>query len=349
MSGSRYIKVSASTDDLLFMFGSALRYGLGRRSYSTSLISGVIANNLPIINQKWLINFLRDIIEYEERRARWEYKTCSYDNICNYENWTNLKAKLIAEYNKRNYEESLDYYYIKATEIRLYFISNKKRNYLGSYETFNDVSSKMLEVSHEMWGVNEITYRSSLEIDSLIKYDIGRDTDYFEVELDAILDGKLSKLFGRRLPYRGVEYLIGGVSGKKSFFDNAFCFPVNYTTEQIRAACIKIYKSLAKKDLTTKVNKFALLMGVIEPPIKINGAISRLSNYSEKNSLNLSWRLVMCTDELSDYAIVCALAQIIDRKKSQRYQEVINSIIPDNMITKEKFLIWHKGLSKDIL
>jgi hypothetical protein len=68
------------------------------------------------LNEKWFINFLRDINDYEETRTRWSRDKINdgkYDDICDYESWTNLKAELIQEYSKRGFERPLAYYDIK--------------------------------------------------------------------------------------------------------------------------------------------------------------------------------------------------------------------------------------------
>ena len=92
-------EVKASLDDLLFMFGSALRYGLGRRTYATSLIPKVIKNNFSLLNEKWTINMLRDLSDYERDRIVWEYK----DDDCDYQSWMGLKRQLMALYIQRGY------------------------------------------------------------------------------------------------------------------------------------------------------------------------------------------------------------------------------------------------------
>ena len=101
--------ISADLDDLLFMLGSALRYGFGRKSYATSIIPKVIIENLSLLNEKWLINFLRDINEYEKNRIAWEYK----DDECDYASWMKLKTSLLNEYQKRGFTRSLNYYGIE--------------------------------------------------------------------------------------------------------------------------------------------------------------------------------------------------------------------------------------------
>ena len=97
------VEVKADLDDLLFMLGSALRYGLGRQSYAPSLIIGVIKDNFALLNEKWTINLLRDLKEYKRDRVTWNYK-----DDHNYEAWLELERQLMALYKEREYLRPID-------------------------------------------------------------------------------------------------------------------------------------------------------------------------------------------------------------------------------------------------
>jgi len=102
MEKKEKIEVFAKPDDLHFIFCSAIRYGLGRRTYATSLIPEFITDNLLVLNEKALVNLLADIKRYEEDRVVWEYK----DDECDYRSWMEFKSALITEFKKRNYKPS---------------------------------------------------------------------------------------------------------------------------------------------------------------------------------------------------------------------------------------------------
>ena len=93
------VEIKANLDDLLFMFSAALRYGLGRRTYATGLISDVIKANLTLLNEKWTVNLLRDLNGYEKDRQSGYIK----DDDCDYESWSNLKQKILTIYKERGY------------------------------------------------------------------------------------------------------------------------------------------------------------------------------------------------------------------------------------------------------
>ena len=152
----------------------------------------------------------------------------------------------------------------------------------------------------------------------------------------------LSSGFGRRLPYRGIEYLVGGVAGRKAFFENAFCVPVNYSQEQIKAACVRIYRDLARQDLSAKVQDFAAKLGVEPPKIKINGSMTSLGSCTK--TLNFSWRLVMADDNIIDYVVVHTLAQVIEPSSTSRFWKIIESVLPDFMEYHKMLLEFKKQL-----
>jgi len=94
-------EVFATLDDLLMMFGAALRYSMGRSTYITGVIPQFIIDNLPLCNEKWLKNFLDDCKRYEEDRKH----GLIHDAGCDYDSWMELKAALHEEYQKRGYLE----------------------------------------------------------------------------------------------------------------------------------------------------------------------------------------------------------------------------------------------------
>jgi len=145
----------------------------------------------------------------------------------------------------------------------------------------------------------------------------------------AVRETNLAPDFGRRLSYRGKEYLLGGVGDRKAFFDGCFCVPVNYTTEQIKSACVRIYRDLARKDLTAKVQEYAVKMGMEPPGLKISGAKTALGSCSANGKLSFSWRLVTGDDEVIDYVVASTLAYIIKPNRSSEYWSVVESVLPD--------------------
>ena len=99
MSEKKKHEVYATLDDLLMMFGAALRYSMGRQSYITGTTPEFIIDNLPLVNEKWFINYLEDCKRYEEDRE----SGLISDGDCDYKSWMELKATLLEEYTRRGY------------------------------------------------------------------------------------------------------------------------------------------------------------------------------------------------------------------------------------------------------
>lgn len=77
------MEVKGSNLDFALVVGSALRYGLGRRTYITGAISEFIINNIELIPDDQKLVMIRDIKKQED-----------YGDDCDEENWMKLLAEL---------------------------------------------------------------------------------------------------------------------------------------------------------------------------------------------------------------------------------------------------------------
>ena len=143
--------------------------------------------------------------------------------------------------------------------------------------------------------------------------------------------------YGDPVAYRGKQYPIVAQQGNRIGFDEkSFYMPGDLTPEQIKYACIQIYRMLAKRDLTTKALAYAQRMSVTPSAVKINSARSRWGSCSSKNSLNFSWMLIMADDELIDYIVVHELAHITELNHSERFWSIVEGILPDHRARRAK-------------
>ena len=130
--------------------------------------------------------------------------------------------------------------------------------------------------------------------------------------------------------YRNRKYPIVQISGNRVVFDgDSFCMPQGLTPEDIKAACVRIYKKLAKRDLNEKVQQFAKQLSVQPAAVKVNSAKTRWGSCSAKKNLNFSWRLIMADDSVIDYVVVHELAHLIELNHSNRFWAIVKSILPD--------------------
>lgn len=146
-----------------------------------------------------------------------------------------------------------------------------------------------------------------------------------------------SLAYGDGVLYLGKLYPIAARPGKRvGFSDVCFYMPANLSSEQIKAACVQIYRMLAKRDLTGRALAFAKQMNVNPSNLKINGAKTRWGSCSAKKNLNFSWRLIMAGDDVIDYVVVHELAHIKEMNHSARFWAEVERVLPDYQARKAK-------------
>jgi predicted metal-dependent hydrolase len=154
--------------------------------------------------------------------------------------------------------------------------------------------------------------------------------------------------YGDSVTYRGRQYPIIAKDGSRIGFDSVnFYMPPDLTTEQIKSACVQIYRKLAKRDLAERIAGFAERMSVVPAAIKINGAKTRWGSCSAKKNLNFSWRLMMAGDDVIDYVVVHELAHITEMNHSKKFWAVVESILPDYRERRLKLKVLQQKLNTE--
>ncbi len=152
--------------------------------------------------------------------------------------------------------------------------------------------------------------------------------------------------YGDMVYYGGKEYPITARNDNLIGFDNvSFYMPGDLSPEQIKHACIQIYRMLAKRDLTTKALYFAKYMNVEPSAIRISGARTCWGSCSAKKSLNFSWRLIMADDKVIDYVVVHELAHLTEMNHSAQFWSIVEEVLPDYRKRKEKLIELHQRLN----
>ncbi|MCL2564491.1 MAG: M48 family metallopeptidase [Defluviitaleaceae bacterium] len=143
---------------------------------------------------------------------------------------------------------------------------------------------------------------------------------------------------------RGIKYPITAKTGAYAGFNSEFYLPPGLESMQIKAACIKIYRRLAKDYITERAAVFSKQMGVIPTSIKINSAKTRWGSCSAQKSLNFSWRLIMACDDVIDYVVVHELAHIRQMNHSAKFWMVVEDVLPDYKERKARLKDMQKQL-----
>jgi len=163
-------------------------------------------------------------------------------------------------------------------------------------------------------------------------------TDKLAQSNERILQKSSFKLtYDDNIIYQGKQYPITSKPGNRMGFDEAcFYMPPNLSPEQIKYACVQIYRMLAKRVLTKKVLFYAKQMSVMPVAVKINGARTRWGSCSSKKSVNFSWRLIMADSDVIDYVVVHELCHITEMNHSARFWALVSSVLPDYSQRKAK-------------
>jgi len=184
--------------------------------------------------------------------------------------------------------------------------------------------------------------------------------------------------YGDTVTYRGQEYPIVAKAGNRvSFDDTAFYMPPNLSSEQIKMACVQIYKMLAQNICREKVAVFSEKMGVRPNAVNISSAKTNWGSCGRKeppkpqkyefskinidqmmrnmqarqgtvcHNLNFSWRLVMADDEVIDYVVVHELAHITEMNHSERFWSIVEGVLPDYKQRKNRLKELQKRLNTE--
>ena len=153
--------------------------------------------------------------------------------------------------------------------------------------------------------------------------------------------------YGDSVLYLGNEYPVISKVGNRVGFENGFYVPPNLSSEEIRSACVQIYRMLAKRDITNRVIEFSKQMGVTPTAVKINGAKTRWGSCSSRKSLNFSWRLIMADSDVVDYVVAHELAHLIEMNHSQKFWTIVENTLPDYRQRKQRLRELNKRLAKE--
>ena len=174
--------------------------------------------------------------------------------------------------------------------------------------------------------------------------------------------------YGDMVVYRGREYPIVAREGKYVGFDDSavggaavddkvvddsaeggavFYMPPGLQPGRIKAACVVIYRMLAKRDLTIKTLDFAKRMGENPTAVKITGAKTRWGSCSSMKSINFSWRLIMADDDVIDYVVIHELAHLAEMNHSDRFWAIVEGVLPDFRKRKARLRELQKRLSAE--
>ena len=106
---------------------------------------------------------------------------------------------------------------------------------------------------------------------------------------------------------------------------------------------INWYRYEAKNILKERLNYYADLIGVEYKSFNISEAQTRWGSCGFKNTINLSWRLVMCPISVIDYVVIHELSHIKYKNHSKEFWIRVKTIMP-NFNEQQKWLEQNKKI-----
>ncbi|MBZ9570605.1 M48 family metallopeptidase [Methanobrevibacter sp. TMH8] len=149
---------------------------------------------------------------------------------------------------------------------------------------------------------------------------------------------------------RGKKAYIRPIKGNNASYDEEkgiFYIPEIATTDQIKELIIEFYKLISKSYIPSRIRYFSKKMNVTPTAIRITSAKTRWGSCSGKNSVNFSWKLIMADDKTIDYVIIHELAHIKQHNHSNKFWNIVESMMPDYKEQKEELKILGEKLSKE--
>lgn len=103
------------------------------------------------------------------------------------------------------------------------------------------------------------------------------------------------------------------------------------------------FKLQANDIFRERVNRFAKIMEVEPTAVKVSSAKTHWGSCSAKNSINLSWRLLMCPISVIYYVVVHELSHILYKNHGKQFWENVRRVMPEYK-TEEEWLKAHSKL-----
>jgi len=200
-----------------------------------------------------------------------------------------------------------------------YTLTRSKRKTIALH-----IRNGALEIRAPLWAPRSEIERFLISKEKWVRDKLGKS------KIQTLQRTTFTLSYGSLILYRNKEYPLVAKEGNRIGFDGTqFYMPPNLNSDEIRSACVQIYRKLAKIYIPQRVLILAKSMNVMPSAIKINGAKTRWGSCSIKKSINFSWRLIMADDETIDYVIVHELAHLTEMNHSSRFWRVVENVMPD--------------------
>lgn len=135
-----------------------------------------------------------------------------------------------------------------------------------------------------------------------------------------------------------------------AFNGTEFTIPKWETDEEfftVKAKLTALYKSIAEPIFLERAGLYAEKIGVLPASVKLSNARTLWGSCSGKNSVHLSWRLIMGSQTAVDYVVVHELCHIKQHNHSPKFWSEVEKAFPEYKNAEKELKILQKKLSSE--
>lgn len=145
---------------------------------------------------------------------------------------------------------------------------------------------------------------------------------------------------GDALPYLGEEVVLArGDVAEVTVKAGVLTLPMAMTREGF----LDWLRLRATQELNRRLRHYAVAMGVRPNRVRLSDARTRWGSCSGKDSINLSWRLILCAPAAMDYVVVHELCHLLHKNHSPAFWVSVAAVLPGYRQQRE-WLREHGGL-----
>ena len=152
--------------------------------------------------------------------------------------------------------------------------------------------------------------------------------------------------YGDMILLCGKMYYIRARDGTNAGFDGeCFYLPPKLNPDIFKQTVVKTYKKMANIIIKNKITEYSKHMSITPAVVRITNAKTLWGSCGAKNSINISWRLVMADESVIDYLVVHELSHTIEHNHSPRFWAVVKRVMPDYKDRENKLKLLQKQLA----
>lgn len=154
----------------------------------------------------------------------------------------------------------------------------------------------------------------------------------------AVREGDTLRLLGKEYPVK---------RGASATFDGeAFTVPQE-DFSAVKTKLIALYRSIAEPFFLERAEYYSGKIGVKPSSVKLSNAKTQWGSCSGKNSVHLTWRLIMGSRTAVDYVVVHELCHIKNHNHSAKFWNEVEKAFPDFRAAEHELKELQKKLSSE--